>query len=329
MPTSFDLSFQQGSIIQPSQVNQFGQAINRLEKGQAYYAAATLTGSVYSATLTPAPLADAALVYAPGTRAHLKIDVANPGAVSLNLNNMGAKPIKSLVGLDLQAGDFRAGQVVALVYDGSQFQFLNNSHRHKMTDIVGVVPVSYGGTGRSSFSKGDLLVGGSGANLNVQAIGSNNQVLLSDLAQPNRMKWATLASFADITQAFATLATAQTFNLANWTDASGLSGAISKSSSGPLLIHLCFQVEMLSGSPGASGSARMRLSGSPGTYYAPPTAGSPVTFLSPSNLNEPTTITHTFLLSAPAGNYTLQLEIRGDFRTTTSNYATCSAFQLP
>jgi hypothetical protein len=47
------------------------------------------------------------------------------GASTLNLNGLGVQPIHRANGAALQTGDYAAGQVVALVWDGSAFQTIN------------------------------------------------------------------------------------------------------------------------------------------------------------------------------------------------------------
>lgn len=51
-----------------------------------------------------------------------------------------------------------------------------------------------GGTGQTSYTKGDTLIGSSSSVLTKLAVGSNNQVLMADSAQATGVKWATLGS---------------------------------------------------------------------------------------------------------------------------------------
>jgi hypothetical protein len=78
----------------------------------------TLTGS-----LTPAITA-----YAAGQRVAFIVANTNTGGVTLNVNSLGAKTIYRLNGTTaLIAGDFVAGQLVMLQYDGTNFQMLTPS----------------------------------------------------------------------------------------------------------------------------------------------------------------------------------------------------------
>lgn len=78
----------------------------------------------YSATLTPSPVSYTNIVVA------LKVNTANTGPATCNLNSIGAANIKKYEGgmlRNLETGDILAGQVVWLAYDGTQFIMLNPS----------------------------------------------------------------------------------------------------------------------------------------------------------------------------------------------------------
>lgn len=122
MPTPFDTSFGATDLIEASQVSQFASPINDLESGSAYYAADAGSTDAYAVTMSPTPT-----VYAPGMLVHFKANTANTGAASLNVNSLGAKTIKKNASADLTTGDISAGQIVAVVYDGTNFQLVNSS----------------------------------------------------------------------------------------------------------------------------------------------------------------------------------------------------------
>jgi len=85
---------------------------------QTYDYAASATGNdTYVITVTPAPTA-----YVTGQRFTFKADVANTGTCSLNVNSLGATNIVKNVSAQLSDGDIIAGQVVTVVYDGTNFQ---------------------------------------------------------------------------------------------------------------------------------------------------------------------------------------------------------------
>lgn len=77
----------------------------------------------YAITLSPALTA-----YRTGQVIWFKANTANTTAASLNVNALGAKTIKKAAGgitTDLATNDIRAGQYVAVMYDGTNFQMLS------------------------------------------------------------------------------------------------------------------------------------------------------------------------------------------------------------
>jgi len=69
-------------------------------------------------------MADTLLAYTAGLKINLKVTNANTGASSLNIDSLGAKSIKKNVSEDIEEGDIKAGQVIPLVYDGTNFQIV-------------------------------------------------------------------------------------------------------------------------------------------------------------------------------------------------------------
>lgn len=84
------------------------------------YGAATGAANAYEVALTPAPAA-----YQAGMMLTFKANVANTGAATLNINGLGAKTIKKLVTTDVAANDITLGQMVIVMYDGTNFQYFN------------------------------------------------------------------------------------------------------------------------------------------------------------------------------------------------------------
>lgn len=69
------------------------------------------------------------------------------------------------------------------------FLFSSPLSRTGTTVTLGTVPAAQGGTGRATYSKGDLLFGLSGGGLGLQAIGADGTVLTADSSQTNGVKW--------------------------------------------------------------------------------------------------------------------------------------------
>jgi hypothetical protein len=94
----------------------------------------TLTG-----TTTPALAA-----YATGNQFSFLVANTNTGAVTINVDGIGAKAITRTGTTALVAGDMVAGQAVEIIYDGTRFQLVNgNSFTNlKVSGTLGVTGVS-------------------------------------------------------------------------------------------------------------------------------------------------------------------------------------------
>lgn len=77
----------------------------------------TVTGSTAATSAVSA--------YAAGQVFRFVAAGANTGAVTLNVNGLGAKAVTKRGATALAAGDIAAGSVVTVVYDGTQFQMLD------------------------------------------------------------------------------------------------------------------------------------------------------------------------------------------------------------
>lgn len=73
-------------------------------------------------TITPDP---AITDYVAGQIFQFKANTANTGAATLNVNAKGAKTIKKNYDQDLADNDIKAGQIVNVIYDGTNFQLLS------------------------------------------------------------------------------------------------------------------------------------------------------------------------------------------------------------
>lgn len=84
------------------------------------YAADAGGDDTYSVTLDPVPAA-----YYAGMEVNFKPTTANTGACTLDVNGLGAKTIKKNVSTDLATGDILSGQMVKVIYDGTNFQLVS------------------------------------------------------------------------------------------------------------------------------------------------------------------------------------------------------------
>lgn len=91
-----------------------------LQAGKLNYAVASNSGNAFSLSLTPG-----ISTYTPGMIINFKVTSAISGAATLNVNGLGAKSIKKQVTNDLAANDIVSGQLVSVIYDGTNFQMLS------------------------------------------------------------------------------------------------------------------------------------------------------------------------------------------------------------
>lgn len=75
-----------------------------------------------SANALTAALAPAVASLTAGLVVNLKVNTANTGAATLNVNGLGAAPIVRANGGPLVANDLIAGEIVSLIYDGTSFR---------------------------------------------------------------------------------------------------------------------------------------------------------------------------------------------------------------
>ena len=91
------------------------------QSGSQTYAADAQANDTYVITLSPALTA-----YVAGFPVRFKANTANTGAATLNVNSLGAIAIKKFgTTNDVATGDILAGQIVNVVYDGTNFQMLS------------------------------------------------------------------------------------------------------------------------------------------------------------------------------------------------------------
>ncbi len=94
----------------------------RTVEGAINYCDTAGAANVYACSLTPAIAG-----YSTGAVYHFRAGAANTGASTINFNSAGARAIRKNGDQDLAAGDIKAGQMVAVAYDGSFMQMLSQT----------------------------------------------------------------------------------------------------------------------------------------------------------------------------------------------------------
>ena len=95
--------------------------------GQVQSTVAKLLGSVSGADTITAVGSPTVAAYAAGQMFYFVAAGANTGAVTINIDSLGAKNITRDGTTALAAGDIQSGEVCVIVYDGTQFQLVNGA----------------------------------------------------------------------------------------------------------------------------------------------------------------------------------------------------------
>lgn len=95
--------------------------IDNLESNATFYVAAAGSSNAFTGTLASMPAA-----YTAGERLYFKANHTITGSASFNRASLGAKTIKKLDGAtNLDAGDIVNGQLVEIIYDGTNYLMLS------------------------------------------------------------------------------------------------------------------------------------------------------------------------------------------------------------
>ncbi|MGE0757071.1 MAG: hypothetical protein AB7O38_08625 [Pirellulaceae bacterium] len=129
-----------------------------VQDGGPSYAADSGAADAYVIALSPAITA-----YVTGMVIRFKATNLNTGSSTINVNGVGAKTIKKFNDQNLAAGDIEAGQIVELIYDGTNMQMLSPG---------GVTPVISGSAGVS--------VSAGNATLNITGLTAETALAVGD-----------------------------------------------------------------------------------------------------------------------------------------------------
>jgi hypothetical protein len=133
-------------------------ATDAVNLSQVQATTAKLLGSVSGTDTITAAATPALAAYAAGQMFYFVAAGANTGAVTLNIDSLGAKSVTRDGSTALVAGDIASGEVVMVVYDGTRFQTIGPN------TFNGTLPVANGGTGQTSYTNGQLLIGNTTGN---------------------------------------------------------------------------------------------------------------------------------------------------------------------
>ncbi len=145
-------------------------------EGALAYAADAGAAGAYVVTLSPALPA-----YITGMPITFKATYANTGASTINVNELGTVAIKKLGSEDLAVGDILAGQIVTVIYDGTNFQLMAAPRALSLRDAA----------------RG-LLVENNASHPTYQVDISAAEIILQDVAG-NPVRILSLSATADIT----------------------------------------------------------------------------------------------------------------------------------
>lgn len=111
-----------GIPVNASNMNHIEQGIADAHSNLLMYGTDTGSANTYAVTVNPAPTS-----YVAGMAVTFLATNANTGASTINVNGLGTKTIKKNISSDLASGDIKAGQVIMLIYDGTNFQFASSA----------------------------------------------------------------------------------------------------------------------------------------------------------------------------------------------------------
>ena len=187
------------------------------------YSINALLGSVTGTNAIAAVATPAITAYAAGATYSFIAANSNTGATTISIDGLAAKSITKNGSVALTAGDIQAGKLALIEYDGTVFQLLNNIVYNgsvanatitggtitsstlvgvTVTSLTAPLSVANGGTGQSSYTDGQLLIGNTTGNTLAKATltaGTNVTVT-------NGSGTITIAATVDVTNVLAATA---------------------------------------------------------------------------------------------------------------------------
>jgi hypothetical protein len=187
------------------------------------YSINALLGSITGTNAIAAVATPAITAYVAGATYSFIAANTNTGAVTISISGLAAKSITKNGSAALAAGDIQAGKLTWIEYDGTTFQLLNNvvyggsvtnatitGGTMTSTTLTGVtltslsapLGVAYGGTGQSTYTDGQLLIGNTTGNTLAKATLTAG----SNITVTNGSGTITIAAVVDVTNVTAALA---------------------------------------------------------------------------------------------------------------------------
>ena len=188
--------------------------------GQVQSTAAKLITVTGTDTITGS-MSPALTAYAAGQLFYFVAAGANTGAVTINIDGLGAKSITRDGATALANGDINSGEVVVLVYDGTRFQMINAANSFGNTTINGTLTVT-GNTGlqanvsiTSALSVGGTFVVTGAATLGstLAVTGKSDLPTVSTASMNAAVALITTGTVTNLTASGASIASANIGNL--------------------------------------------------------------------------------------------------------------------
>ena len=168
-------------------------AVGQVQDGSLVTATDTGTADTYAIALTPVITA-----YATGQRFVFKAVNASTGSSTLNVNGLGAKTIKKLHDQNIAAGDIEAGQIVEVLYDGTNLQMQTPAATGHATgalaalDTVGTAQIDNNAVDETKLK--DALI----ADFTEVTAVAGDSILLGDASDSGNTKRDTIQGILDL-----------------------------------------------------------------------------------------------------------------------------------